>query len=87
MLINYIITALRSMRHNKSATLISVAGLSIGVSCALMIFLYIQYELSIVNQDASRFRKSVLLSVKGGTYGQFSGNARSFATELIYMGL
>jgi putative ABC transport system permease protein len=55
MFTNYIIIALRSMRHNKGATIISIAGLSIGVSCALLIFLYIQHELSRDNFHTNRY--------------------------------
>jgi len=34
------------MLRNKSATLISIGGLALGMCCALLIFLYIQFELS-----------------------------------------
>ncbi len=37
---------MRSMLRNKTSTLISIGGLGLGMCCALLIFLYIQFELS-----------------------------------------
>lgn len=51
---NYLLTACRSMLHNKTATIISIAGLSLGLSCALLIFLYVQFELSYDNFHSNR---------------------------------
>ncbi len=51
---NYLLTACRSMLHNKMATLISIAGLALGLSCALLIFLYVQFELSYDNFHSNR---------------------------------
>ena len=51
---NYILTAFRSLLQNKTATLISIAGLALGVSCALLIFLYVQFELSYDNFHSKR---------------------------------
>ena len=46
MIRNYIVTALRNIRKNILASLITVVGFSIGISCALFVFLYVQYECS-----------------------------------------
>ncbi|QSE99138.1 ABC transporter permease [Fulvivirga lutea] len=46
MLKNYIKVALRGFSKNKSATIINIAGLSIGLACFIMIFVYVQVELS-----------------------------------------
>lgn len=46
MLINYLKTAYRNMMRNFSQTLINVMGLAIGMTCALLIFLWIQNQLS-----------------------------------------
>ncbi len=51
---NYLLTACRSMLHHKTATIISIAGLALGLSCALMIFLYIQFELSYDNFHSNK---------------------------------
>lgn len=46
MLKNYIVTALRNIRKNALASFITICGFSIGIACALFIFLYVQHELS-----------------------------------------
>lgn len=42
----YVITALRSFSENKLTTSINIMGLSIGMTCALLLFLFVQFELS-----------------------------------------
>lgn len=46
MLKNYLKIALRNLVKNKSHTLINMGGLTIGVMCAIVIFLVIQFEYS-----------------------------------------
>ncbi|MEQ8576694.1 MAG: ABC transporter permease, partial [Fulvivirga sp.] len=46
MLKNYIKIAFRGFTKNLSATLINVIGLSIGLACFALIFVYVQNELS-----------------------------------------
>jgi len=46
MIKNYLLTALRNLRHNKLFSLINVLGLSIGISAALVIYLIVHYEFS-----------------------------------------
>lgn len=43
---NYLVTAFRNLLRNKMASVISIAGLALGMSCALLIFLYVQFEYS-----------------------------------------
>ncbi|NML19554.1 FtsX-like permease family protein [Pseudoflavitalea sp. G-6-1-2] len=43
---NYLKTAWRNLSKNKSATLINITGLMIGMTCCLLIGLYIHHELS-----------------------------------------
>lgn len=45
MLRNYFITALRLFRKHKLFTFINVLGLTLGLSCSLMIFLWVQDEI------------------------------------------
>ena len=47
MLQNYINTALRNFRKYKGYTLINVLGLTVGITCALLIMLWVSDELSI----------------------------------------
>jgi putative ABC transport system permease protein len=46
---NYLKTAFRSLRRNKSYTFINVAGLAVGIAACLLLFLVIQYENSFDN--------------------------------------
>jgi putative ABC transport system permease protein len=46
MLKNYLVTALRNIRKNRLTSFITILGFSIGIAGALLIFLYVQYELS-----------------------------------------
>jgi ABC-type antimicrobial peptide transport system permease subunit len=43
---NYLITTLRKLSRNKAYTAINVLGLALGLTCSLMLFLLIKYELS-----------------------------------------
>lgn len=54
MLKNYFNTAFRNLQRNKIYSFINVAGLSIGLACAMLIMLYIQDEVSY-----DRFHKNV----------------------------
>jgi putative ABC transport system permease protein len=42
----YFLTALRSLLRNRSYTILNVMGLALGITCCMMLFLVIQYELS-----------------------------------------
>lgn len=44
MLKNYFTVALRNFRHNKLFSLINIAGLAIGISASLVIYLIVQHE-------------------------------------------
>jgi putative ABC transport system permease protein len=46
MLRNYIIVGLRNIQRNPFYFMINLAGLSIGITCCLLIMLFVQYELS-----------------------------------------
>lgn len=49
MIKNYFKTAFRNLWRNKASSLINIFGLTIGLSCCLLIGLYIQHELSYDN--------------------------------------
>ena len=46
---NYLKTAFRNLKRNKSYAIINVLGLTVGVAASLLIFLVIQYETSFDN--------------------------------------
>ncbi|MBA2562318.1 MAG: ABC transporter permease, partial [Chitinophagaceae bacterium] len=46
MLRNFFKTAFRSLKRNKSYSLINIIGLGVGIAVCLMIFLIIQFETS-----------------------------------------
>jgi putative ABC transport system permease protein len=54
MIKNYLKTALRNLSRNKAYSFINVAGLSIGLACAMLIILYVKDEVSY-----DRFHKNV----------------------------
>src|SRR5260221_3932369 len=54
MLENYFKTALRNLPRNKAYSFINIAGLSLGLACAMLIMLYVKDEVSF-----DRFHKNV----------------------------
>lgn len=72
MFLNYIVTWLRNQRRQKSYSLLNITGLSFGLACVIIIFLYIQYELSYDRQHehADRIYKVVKESRTGGYMGK-----------------
>src|SRR5688572_8494700 len=46
MLKTYLLIAYRSIRKNTAHALVNVAGLAIGITCSLVIFLIVRFELS-----------------------------------------
>ena len=46
MLKNYFTVAWRSLRNNKAFSLINIFGLALGMACSLLIFLWINDEVS-----------------------------------------
>ncbi len=43
---NYLLIALRTLRKQAGYTMINVSGLAVGLACCLIIFLFVQHELS-----------------------------------------
>ncbi len=46
MILNYIKIAFRNLRKRKGHTFLNIAGLTIGMTCCLLIFHYVSYEKS-----------------------------------------
>ncbi|GAB3816168.1 FtsX-like permease family protein [Pontibacter rugosus] len=52
----YFLTAFRSLLRNKSYSLLNIAGLALGITCSILLFLVIQYQLSYDNFHAKADR-------------------------------
>jgi putative ABC transport system permease protein len=73
---NYLKIALRFMSRQRGFSIINIAGLTIGVTCSLLIILYIHDELTYdkFHPDANRIHR---LSVKGVLEGKESTSAQT----------
>ena len=59
---NYIKTAFRSLTKNKAYSFLNIFGLSIGIACAALIFLWVEDE---VNYDSVNCKKRPALPGMG----------------------
>ncbi|MCF2446902.1 ABC transporter permease [Dyadobacter sp. CY345] len=62
MIKSYLKIATRNLRANKTYTILNIAGLTLGVSCAILIFIFLQYHLSFDQHqpDENRLYRVVL---------------------------
>src|SRR3569833_3458469 len=68
---SYFTTALRNFWRNKTFSFINIAGLDIGISASLIIFLLVQYDFSFdkFEKDGSRIYRVVTDGAsRGGTW-------------------
>ena len=72
---SYIRFALRNMRKNKLYAIINIAGLALGIACALVIFLIIKFELSFdtYHPDAERIYRMVRTTTEYGNTDYSTG--------------
>jgi len=70
MLKSYFITAWRYLTRHKTYSVINIAGLSIGLACAMLILLYVKDEASFdkFHKNVNNVYRIVTLSKFGGTY-------------------
>lgn len=68
MILNYIKIAFRSLRKRRGHTFLNIAGLTIGMTCCLLIFHYVSYEKSYddFHKDVSDIVRLRIDSYKGG---------------------
>ena len=57
---NYLKVAFRALRQNKSFSGLNILGLSLGIACSLLIFLWVQDERSVDGFHANNNRLYVL---------------------------
>jgi len=43
---NYLKIALRNIKKHKEFSIINIGGLAVGMACFILMFLYVQFELS-----------------------------------------
>ena len=81
MLKTYFIIAWRNFFRNKIFSLINVLGLSIGISCAMVIFLIVRYDYTFdrFEKDSDRIYRVVTTLTFSGTPMHFSGVASPLA--------
>lgn len=83
MLRNYLKTAWRSLRRNKTYTAINITGLTVGVAACLLIFLVVRYETSFDTFHSQKDRIYRVVGVtKKPTYSLSSGVAFPVAAAL-----
>ena len=75
MLRNYLLIALRSLKKNKGHAVVNIAGLALGITCSIVIFLIVRFELSYDNYHDQRNRifRIVTEYTKSEPYGHSSG--------------
>ena len=69
MLFNYLKTAWRNLTKQKGYSLINLSGLAIGMTCCLLIFLFVQDELSYdrYHEKADQIHRLVIDAEVGGS--------------------
>ncbi len=72
---NYFITAIRNLKKHKGHSLINIMGLAIGMAVSLLIFLYVNNELSydMFHSKADRIQRVLLLDKSMGVSNIFAG--------------
>ena len=85
MLKSYLLLAWRNIRRNKVSSIINTAGLSISIAAALLIIIFIRYELSYdrFHKDAGRIFQ---VTLNGNMNGQefFGGNTPPPIGQALY---
>ncbi|HAS43761.1 MAG TPA: hypothetical protein DCS93_24985 [Microscillaceae bacterium] len=75
MIKNYFKVALRNLWKNKLLTFLNIFGLTVGIICTLLLYLYVQYELNYDN-----FHKDAPQVYKLNTYGKIGGETFQYNT-------
>lgn len=80
---NYFKTAWRNLRRNKSATVINITGLMIGMTCCLLIGLYIHHELSYDKFQEKRNRIARVIMGYHFTSGESEEKGNFTSTKVL----
>ncbi|UCC39013.1 MAG: ABC transporter permease [Candidatus Aminicenantes bacterium] len=84
MIKNYLIIAWRNLRRHKGFSFINISGLAIGIACCILIFLYINDELSYdkYHANADRIYRPIAYSTIGGETRVFARTPSAIAPGL-----
>jgi len=82
MLRNWIWANIRNLLRNKSYTLINILGLALGISCSLVIFLLVKYDLSFDNFQPNAERIYRVTTINGRGDDHSSGTPFPIAEAL-----
>src|SRR5688572_23199963 len=70
MLKNYFVTALRNMMREKGVAVINIAGLTLGITCSLILFLMVKHILSFDTFHSKKDRIYRVVSESEGNRGK-----------------
>mgnify|MGYP001096394331 CR=1 FL=1 len=82
---NYLKVALRNIKRHKGYSFINIAGLAIGMACCVVLFLYIQNELSYdrFHEKADQIYRIISQSGKDGQVDRFATTPAPLAPALL----
>src|SRR5688500_311720 len=85
MITNYIKIAWRNMRNNKMFSLINIVGLAVGVTCCMLIYLYVQDELSYdtYHEKASQIYRMTSISHQPDKVEEFAPTSPIMSKQLV----
>ena len=85
MLKNYLLIALKNLRKQKLFSLINILGLTVGITCCLMIFLFISNELSYDNfhKNGKDIYRVMRVGMFNGSRGDVPYLSAPYATALL----
>jgi putative ABC transport system permease protein len=85
MLKNYLLIALKNLRKQKLFSLINILGLTVGITCCLMIFLFIINELSYdsFHKNGKDIYRVMRVGVFNGSRGEVPYLSAPYATALL----
>jgi putative ABC transport system permease protein len=71
MLKNYLITAWRKLSRETGSTLLNISGLTLGITCSLILFLLVKHLASFDNYHSKRDRIYRIVTESDGNQGKF----------------
>ncbi|OJJ21525.1 hypothetical protein BKI52_13355 [marine bacterium AO1-C] len=84
MIRNYFTTFLRNIKRNKVYSLINISGLAVGMTCAILLYLYIRHEMgyNLHYKDAERIYRVDVISSREGVDKYHTNTAGPYGPTL-----